>query len=213
MKGKRPYSKGSCRKVKKSRRRIRKNSTSTERLRERLKRPRPGYEYNVQGYYSGQWEDVDAHDNRYDAIQSRKNYDENERQYPHRVIVRRIKANRRRSLRRNPEKLKPRMIGDMEMRLIKLLAKKRGWTKYSAKRQSYNPYDIVIDGEGPGTRQFAGDLKLIAIRELLNWTSPEIAKMSDYPYMVREGDWSGIRDSSDQAIDKIFEIFVLRRYG
>jgi hypothetical protein len=119
----------------------------------------------------------------------------------------------RSELRGNPEKLKPRMIGDMELRLIKLLAKKRGWTKYSAKRQSYNPYDIVIDGEGPGTRQFAGDLKLIAIRELLNWTLPEIAKMSDYPDMVREGDWSGIRDSSDQAIDKIFEIFVLRRYG
>jgi hypothetical protein len=68
----------------------------------RLKKPRPGYEFNVQGYYAGRWEDVDAHDNRYDAIQSRKNYDENEPGYSHRVIARRIKANRRRGLRRNP---------------------------------------------------------------------------------------------------------------
>ena len=113
VKGKRPYSKGSCRKVKRSRRRIRKNSTPTERLRERLKRPRLGYEFNVQGYYARRWEDVDSYDNRYDAIQSRKNYDENEPQYPHRVIARRIKANRRRGLRRNPETTKARPIPGM----------------------------------------------------------------------------------------------------
>jgi len=115
VKGMRPYSKGSCRRIRRNQSPL--EETPLEQLRRyrmmRLKKPRPGYEFNVQGYYAGRWEDVDAHDNRYGAIQSRKNYDENEPGYSHRVIARRIKANRRRGLRRNPETTKARPIPGM----------------------------------------------------------------------------------------------------
>jgi len=92
-----------------------------KRLREfrekRLKKPSTSFEYIVQGYYPGSgWEDLTTADNRWEAIQDRKAYDENERQYVHRLIKRRIKkisTNRRRGLRRNPGTAKARPIPGM----------------------------------------------------------------------------------------------------
>ncbi len=43
-------------------------------------------EYVVQGHYGDHgWEDVDAHDNKADAEQSRLIYDQNEPQFAHRI--------------------------------------------------------------------------------------------------------------------------------
>lgn len=49
-------------------------------------------EWAIQGHY-GQygWEDVDCHDNRKDAREALKVYRENEPQYQHRLIKRRIR--------------------------------------------------------------------------------------------------------------------------
>ena len=73
-------------------------------------------------------------------------------------------------------------------------------------RKSDKEFDITVEGEG-----FVAWLPLAAIRSLTAWTRPSVALLSDYPAMVLEGDWSGIRDSSDEAIWDIFETYVQNR--
>ena len=73
-------------------------------------------------------------------------------------------------------------------------------------RKSEKEFDIEIEGDG-----FSAWLPLAAIRSLTKWTRPSVALLSDYPEMVIEGDWSGIRDSSDEAIWDIFETYVQNR--
>lgn len=48
-------------------------------------------EFAVQGHYGSRWEDVTSEDKRSEARARLKEYNENERQYPHRLITRRIK--------------------------------------------------------------------------------------------------------------------------
>lgn len=47
-------------------------------------------EWTIQGHYGRGWEDVSAYDNRTDARADLKAYNENERQYAHRLIMRRV---------------------------------------------------------------------------------------------------------------------------
>jgi hypothetical protein len=107
VKGKRPYSKGSCRKVRRNPGEGEVESDGKRRLRERLQKPSKSFEFIVQGYYPGSgWEDLTTADNYWEALQDKKAYNENELQYAHRLIKRRIKkisTNRRRGLRRNEE--------------------------------------------------------------------------------------------------------------
>ncbi len=56
---------------------------------------------------------------------------------------------------------------------------------------------------------FHANLILACIRELVPWTSRKVAMMSDYPEMVLSGDWSGMRDSSPETLQEIFNQFVL----
>lgn len=72
-------------------------------------------------------------------------------------------------------------------------------------RRSEREFDISIEGTRPleyGTSQepmkFSGWLPLSIIR-LSNWSAGEIRRLSDYPDMVKSGDWSGIRDSSNNS--------------
>lgn len=72
------------------------------------------------------------------------------------------------------------------------------------RKNSSKEYDVTIFGSG-----YSAWLPLGAIRQI-NWTNSTVARLSDLPEMVLQGDWSGIRDSSDAAIWNIFERFVLR---
>lgn len=45
----------------------------------------------VQGNYGSRWEDVTEEEDYANLKRSLKEYDENEPQYPHRIIVRRVK--------------------------------------------------------------------------------------------------------------------------
>ena len=96
-------------------------SEGKRRLRERLQKPSTSFEFIVQGYYPGSgWEDLTTADNYWEALQDKKAYEENERQYAHRLIKRRIKkisTNRRRGLRRNPGTTKVRPIPGMFYRV------------------------------------------------------------------------------------------------
>jgi hypothetical protein len=74
--------------------------------------------------------------------------------------------------------------------------------------------DISLEGvqtygkEGH-TCRFSAWLPLLAIRELTNWCSWEIAEMTDYPEMAHDGDWSGVRDTNRESIMEIFNTHVL----
>lgn len=81
-------------------------------------------------------------------------------------------------------------------------------------RRSDREYDLTLEGKyAPDAPYLAGTafsawLPLLAIRELTAWTSESIASLTDYPDMVMEGDWSGVRDSSTETIWFIFDRFA-----
>ena len=54
------------------------------------KKPKTKIEFNIQGNYGGKWEDVTAEDDYKEARERLKEYNENEKMYPHRLIRRRI---------------------------------------------------------------------------------------------------------------------------
>lgn len=82
-------------------------------------------------------------------------------------------------------------------------------------RKSDREYDLTLEGRyGKDSPYMAGVafsawLPLLAIRELTDWPSEAIASLTDYPDMVMEGDWSGVRDSDPDTIWFIFDRFAL----
>lgn len=82
-------------------------------------------------------------------------------------------------------------------------------------RRSDREYDLTLEGKyAPDAPYMAGVafsawLPLMAIRELTQWPSESIASLTDYPEMVMEGDWSGVRDSSPETIWFIFDRFAV----
>ena len=78
------------------------------------------------------------------------------------------------------------------------------------KRNSARVFDLKVMGRSQARGEFSAWLPMWAIRSLVKWTSREVAAASDYPEMVADGDWSGIRDSSHETIWLIFEDHVAR---
>ena len=59
----------------------------------KIKNPRPRktkFTFVIQGNYGQGWEDVTEEDKYFEGVQRLKEYNENEPQYPHRKIVRRV---------------------------------------------------------------------------------------------------------------------------
>lgn len=89
-----------------------------------------------------------------------------------------------------------------------------GYSIHSVKRMSDRLYDLEVIGSYPEDDPYQPSgavlawLPLAAIRQLLDWPSPEIASMTDYPETVALGDWSGVRDSSPAAIWAIFDKYI-----
>lgn len=80
------------------------------------------------------------------------------------------------------------------------------YTIDSIERRSPREFDLGISGwfaQFSTPHKFSAWLPLAVIGEA-NWV--ELADHSDYPSMVWDGDWSGIRDSSEEAIWRMFEI-------
>jgi hypothetical protein len=103
---------------------------------------------------------------------------------------------------------------DNELHVVARLIAKCGLTEVKMERKSDREYDISLKGKyAPDAPYLAGTafsawLPLLAIRELTAWTSESIASLTDYPDMVMEGDWSGVRDSSTETIWFIFDRFA-----
>lgn len=101
-----------------------------------------------------------------------------------------------------------------EQKMVDRLAEKAHLTNLSVSRRSEREYDLILEGNfGKGSPMagcaFTGWLPLFAIRELTEWPSEAIASLTDYPDMVMEGDWSGVRDSDPDTIWFIFDRFAL----
>jgi len=75
-------------------------------------------------------------------------------------------------------------------------------------RRSDREFDLGVEGM-VGVRRFGAWLMLGCISTRLNWCLDEVAKMTDYPEMVREGDWSGVRDTDNEKLWAIFKHFKL----
>jgi len=101
-----------------------------------------------------------------------------------------------------------------EKNIVERLVAKCQIEGLKVERRSDREYDLSIEGrfgkDYPymGGVAFSAWLPLFAIRELTPWTSEAVASLTDYPDMVMEGDWSGVRDSDPDAIWFIFERFV-----
>lgn len=101
-----------------------------------------------------------------------------------------------------------------ENEIVARLVKHCGIEGLKVERRSDREYDLSIEGrfgkDYPymGGVAFSAWLPLLAIRELTNWPSTEIASCTNYPDMVMEGDWSGVRDSEPENIWFIFDRFV-----
>jgi hypothetical protein len=69
------------------------------------------------------------------------------------------------------------------------------------------PHLTQIKGENASGFGFEARLGLWAIRDLINW--PNYSGWFDYPEMVRQGDWSGVRDSSNESIENFYNEVIL----
>lgn len=90
-----------------------------------------------------------------------------------------------------------------ELRLIGTLSQKYEWKEVTIIRKSDREGDLQIEGED-AEGKFGAWLVLAAIREA-DWTSRRISRRTDYPTMAYEGDWSGVRDTSEEKLWDIFD--------
>lgn len=102
-----------------------------------------------------------------------------------------------------------------EQKLLDRLTRRCFLEELKVERRSDREYDLHMEGrfgkDYPymGGVLFSAWLPLMAIRELTEWTSHRIASCTDYPDMVVDGDWSGVRDSDPETIWSVFNKFVI----
>ncbi len=75
-------------------------------------------------------------------------------------------------------------------------------------RKSDREFDLSIIGMR-NNYPFSAWMPLLAINEMIDWSMPKIAQLSDYHDMVRSGDWSGIRDTNEEKLWIIFHNFII----
>jgi hypothetical protein len=101
-----------------------------------------------------------------------------------------------------------------EQKIVDRLVRKCQIEDLKVSRRSDRKFDLSLKGrygkDFPylGGVAFSAWLPLIAINYLTPWSNEEIASCTDYPDMVMEGDWSGVRDSDPETIWGIFHRFV-----
>lgn len=111
------------------------------------------------------------------------------------------------------------ILTDVEKRVLDVLRDKEEWVSWKLKRISDKEFDIGVEGEkrlGNSTYGFSAWVPLSVIYNV-DWTDHKVWKFSDWygqkGYILAQGyDWSGIRDSSNDAIWKMFGV-ALRMMG
>ena len=106
-------------------------------------------------------------------------------------------------------------ISTLERDLALKLVEREGWRKYVLSRRSGVEFDISIVGEfspGPGRPPVSFRAWLpLAVISSANWTLPAIWDLTDAYGEAglippQDYDWSGVRDSSKEAIWAMFKI-------
>lgn len=92
--------------------------------------------------------------------------------------------------------------------LLDKLSKQGNFKITEVERRSNRPFDLGYKATASEGWGISAWLPLAAISELLNWTKAEVANMTDYPDMARDGDWSGVRDTEDEKLWAIFDRFI-----
>ena len=105
-----------------------------------------------------------------------------------------------------------RFLSREEIRVLGLL-EESGKEIIGVKRRSDRTYDLELEGTFKSDLsehrfQFSAWLPLALIREFVAWPLPRVAELTKYPEMVREGDWSGVRDSEPEDIFRILALAV-----
>lgn len=110
-------------------------------------------------------------------------------------------------------------LSEREKRVLEILRKSEYWTKYTVERKSDKEFDINIEGEqGVGENKWPFSAWMpLSIISGVNWADNKIWKLSDgygnKGYIPIQGhDWSGIRDSSNDAIWEMMYV-ALRMMG
>lgn len=75
-------------------------------------------------------------------------------------------------------------------------------------RKSARRFDLSLSGTNENGVRFSAWLPLAAIRDMVRWHIGAVAAMTDYPEMAKAGDWSAVRDSSEEKIWNIFQVLV-----
>ena len=88
------------------------------------------------------------------------------------------------------------------------IRKNSGFALTEVSRKSDREFDISYNAYSGENYTISAWLPLASIHAFVTWPSKQVAKLSDYPDMVMAGDWSGIRDSSEDKIWNIFNLYV-----
>ena len=102
-------------------------------------------------------------------------------------------------------------ITDREQKLIDTVACRELWKTYTVSRISDREFDLAVEGidtQFGKECRFSAKLMWSALHSCCDWTSPQIAGMTDYPDMAMDGDWSAVRDTDDDAKWRIFAAHV-----
>jgi len=108
------------------------------------------------------------------------------------------------------------IISDREQKLIDAVAVHEQWQTITVQRESDREFDLSIGGTHTQFETpcyFRARLMLAALHSCCKWTSPGVAAMTDYPDMAMDGDWSAVRDSSDDTQWRIFNIHIEPHIG
>lgn len=98
-----------------------------------------------------------------------------------------------------------------EWRIVEVYLKAMNKGKVSnvvVTRRSDREFDLSVEGM-VNDYGFSAWLVLGCISTRTNWCLPELANMTDYPDMVKMGDWSGVRDTDNDKLWTIFHHFKL----
>lgn len=95
-----------------------------------------------------------------------------------------------------------------ERTLINMLSDRECWKITDVKQVHNKEFDLLITGKNPNG-EFRSNLMLAAIKRLVPWNTAEVAAMTDHVVMTRSGDWSGVRDSSEEKLWAIFDKYVV----
>ena len=111
------------------------------------------------------------------------------------------------------------ILTELERKLLKVVCDRQARTiitivrdEEGIKLEGYRERGVPAFNRGAyagGPRQdfFTGHLRLMVL-DLVAWSTPYWAHYTDYPEMAKMGDWSAVRDTSDERLTVFYDEVV-----